>query len=809
MDTLLQDLRYTFRTLNRSRAFTTAVILMLALGIGATSAIFSVVNGVLLQPLPYRDPGQLVRVMQTAPAEGVVVTDGAFSPQDFEDFEREKPGYERLAAWYEDAATLLGGGEPEEVAAAWVSAGFFETLGVGAAVGRGLIAEENVVGADHSIVLSDGLWRRRFGSDRSIVGRTVSLDGETFVVVGVMPPAFAFPARDTDIWLPVSLIREDDIPRTRGLRWLSVLGRLESGLTIETASTSTNTLLARLEREYPATNTGWGTGEVVPLKESMVRDVRPALAVLLAAVALVLLIVCVNLANLLLARGAARAREFAIRAAVGARGTRIIRQLLTESITLALAGGLLGLLLAFWGVDVLLALSAGTIPRPDEIQPDARVVGFTLVVSLATGIVFGLMPAFRASAVSFHDTLKESGRGETVGGGGGLRRRRARTLLVVAETALAVVLLSGAGLMIRSLWNLAAIDPGFRGENVLALGVSTDGASLPDESRRNAYRRELIRSLEDIPGVLAVGGSKTLVLEGGGEPYGYSLPGRTSDSSVAPESGTYIVTPGYFRALGIPFVSGRTFREAADDDPRTEVIINQALADRYWPDEDPVGKIMRIGETDFPIVGVVGNVRNDGINQPASPAAYVPGSVFQRSNMTLYVRTSRDPLRMIDAITAAVRQVNPNQPISNVTTLPQLLTGAIARPRFYTLLLGIFGTLALVLAALGVYGVLSYGVSQRRHEMGIRMALGARAGDVLRMILKEGMVIAFVGLAAGLVAAFAATRVLGSLLYGVDPADPATFMAVAGLLACVALLAIYVPARRAARLNPSVALRSE
>lgn len=813
IDDLNQDLKYAVRQLVRRPGFAAVLVLTLALGIGANSAIFSVVKGVLLQSLPYEEPAQLVRILHRAPDEGLVVTEGAFSPQDFQDLKRESTVYDRLAGYLfipgNTTMNLVGGREPEQVATALVSADFFRTLGVSALLGRALVPAENVPGADRVVVLSHGFWRSRFGADPGIVGQTVSLDGEPFAVVGVMPPSFDFPSREAEIWAPISLIDDDDIPHRRGLRWMSLIARLEPGTTLETATAGTNALLRRLEDMYPATNEGWGSARVITLHEALVGEVRPALLVLLGAVALVLLIACVNLANLLLAQGTARGREIAIRAAVGARRSRVIRQLLTETMALAVVGGVLGLILAFWGVDALLALSAGTVPRPEAIRLDGWVVGFTLLLSVLTGLVFGLVPALKAARVDFGDALNH-GRGSAEGG----RRAGTRRALVAGEIALAVVLLAGAGLMVRSFWSLSRVDSGFRAENVLVLGLQIPSSMFVEDfdsaaARVTAYRRELFERIENLPGVEAVGGSPTIPLHGGGEPFPYSIPGRTDTSTITPQSGTYIVTPSYFRALGIPFVNGGTFRETADSDGSLEVIINRAMAQQYWPGEDPVGGVVRLGDNDLRIAGVVENVRSDGIAETPAPALYVPYSVFIRSTLNVFVRTASDPLRVAGAVREAIWEINPDQPIANVTTMRQVVSETVAQPRFVTLLLGLFGGFALLLAAIGVYGVLSHSVSQRTHDIGIRMALGARAGDVLRMILGETLALVGTGLALGLLGAFALTRLLSSLLYDVSTTDPATFAGVVLVLAGTALLAAYIPAHRATRVDLTVALRAE
>jgi predicted permease len=801
------DLKYALRSLGKSPGFATVAVLTVALGIGANTAIFSVVHNVLLEPLPFADPERLVRVFHDAPEDGFATIRGAFSPPDFEDLQREVSGFESLAAFFfipgQSEISLTGGEAPQELDAAFVSSGFFSLLGVAPERGRVPGADENVAGADRVAVLSQRVWRNQFGADPGIVGDRVTLDGEAFTVIGVMPATFDFPSPEAELWLPLSLIGEDDIPRLRGLRWMEVIGRLAPGVTPGAADASADTVMRRLAREYPDSNAGWDAATVQDLQASLVGEVRPALLVLLGAVALVLLIACANLANLLLARGSTRGRELAVRAALGAGRGRIVRQLLTESLALALLGGALGLALAYAGLDALMSLSAGTIPRPEQIEVDLRVAAFALAASLATGVLFGLAPSLAVTKADVRDSLGDGSRGTTEG----RRARGMRTALVVAQTALAVVLLAGAGLLVRSLWNLTHVDPGFAGENVLAVSISTPSEVIVDEQRRSAYRKEILERIASLPGVRAVGGSKTVPLHGGGEPYAFTVPGRPEP--VTPDAGVLIVTPGYFRALGIPLLQGRDF--TATDEARgvPVVIVNQAFARTYLPGGNPVGEILRFGDTEVPIVGLVGDVRIDGIARPAQPAVYAPAFLLPRSSMKLFIRTTSDPLALAPAVRQAIWDINPNQPVSEVTTMREVISQTVARPRFFTLLLGAFAGLAIVLAALGVYGVIAYSVSRRRSEIGIRMALGARAHDVLSMVIAEGIAPALAGMVIGVAAAMLLARVLAAQLYGVGALDPLTFGAVALLLVVVALLAAFAPARRAARVQPMSVLRSE
>jgi predicted permease len=824
-DDLGKDLRHGLRLLGNNPGFTTVAVLTLALGIGANAAIWSVVDGVLLSPLPYRDPGRLVRVYHANPGQGV--EDGAFSPQDFDDLVRAAAAggsWESLAAWWFtpglSGMNLTGEGEPRRLATAMVSRDFFSTLGVAAARGRTLSPEENVPGADRVAVLSDRLWRQAFGADPGIAGRTVLLDGERFTVAGVMPADFQFPSREVDLWAPISLIGEDDIPHLRALRWMEVVGRLVPGRDarrgLDAAGAETDALLARLAAAYPESNEGWTAARLVPLHESLVGDVRQALLVLLGAVAGVLLIACANLANLLLARATARGRELAIRSALGAARRRLLRQLLTESLLLSLAGGAVGLLLAQWGVRALVALASGDLPRPDAIQLDARVAAFTFAVSLATGLAFGLLPALKASSVGYgaqrrgrpgdlHAALKEGGRG-----GAGRGGSRARGALIVAETAVAVVLLAASGLMLQSFWRLTRVDPGVETEGVLALSISIPDTKYESREQLGAYRDELIRRLEALPGVLAVGGGKTLPFAGGGEPYSFTIPGRTGAlAELQPQAGAFIVTPGYFRALGIPVLSGRAFtdRDGADSPPA--LVVNRALARQVWPGEEAVGKTLLLGDAAIEVVGVVGDVRSDGLAADPGGAVYVPAALAPRSTVKLFVRTAGDPLALAAAAREAIWQVDRDQPISEIATLRELVARDLARPRFLTLLLGLFGALALGLAAVGLYGVIAYAVGRRTHEIGIRMALGAAPHRVLVGVLGRALALTGAGLALGLLGALATTRLLSGLLFGVAPTDPATLVAVALVLSATALAASLQPARRATRVDPLAALREE
>ena len=810
MSGFLQDLRYAFRTFARTPAFTATVVLTLALGIGANTAIFSVVRGVLIKSLPYRDPERLVRIGHVK-SEGARVG-ASFSPQDFEDLAREKPGLSSVTA-YEyfsglSGLNLIGKGEPFRVPACFVSPDFFETLGVSPAAGRILRRDENTPGRDNVAVVSERLRRRILGGNGGAVGavgRTLVLDGRPFTIVGVMPRSFQFPAQEVDLWVPVSLHGEDSVPHRREVRWLSAIGRLAPQATLEQARAGVSTLFARLERAYPDSNRGFGRAALVPLEKSLLGEVRTPLLILLGAVCLVLLIACANVANLLLARSAARRREIAIRTALGARPSRIARQLLTESVLLALLGGGLGLLAAAWGMDGLLALTGGRIPRADEIRLDGAVTAFTLGVSLMTGILFGLLPALRAMRPDVAPALEAGGRGGTGS------RADVRRGLVIAETVLAALLLTGAGLLAKSFWRLMQVPTGLHAEGALALSITIPDWKYPDDARSEAYRSELLRRLRSLPGVLAAGGSKTMPLDGGGEPYRVSLPGRGEPATlIQPASGVLIVTPGYFAALGIPIVQGRDLTDSDLETKAHVLVVNQAMARQLWPGEDPLGKPVMFGpRARFEVVGVAADVRHEGLRTSAGGAIYVPISLFPRSSLKIFLRTSVDPLSLAPAARAAIRKLEPDQAISDIAPLAQAVSEAASRPRFYASMLMIFAALALLLAGSGLYAVTSYGIAQRTREIGVRMALGADRKNVLLLVVREALKTSAVGLVLGVAVSALAGRLLGSLLFGVRPFDPSVLAAVAVFLLVSSVLASSVPAARASRLDPMAALRSE
>ena len=808
MKTFLDDLRYALRSFAKNPGFTAVVLATLALGIGSVVAIFSIANGVLVRPLPYRNSERLVRIGHVRP--DTATPKASFSPQDVEDLQAALPGLSGAAAWNyfpnQSSMALTGSGEPIRLPAANVDGRFFETLDMPALAGRFLTRDDDTPGRNHVAVVSAALWKRRFGGDRALIGRPLVLDGTPYEVVGVMPAAFAFPSAEVDVWTPLSNIGEDSVPHKREVRWLNVVGRLAPTATVESARTGLDALLSRLSRQYPESNAGFDRASVLPLSTAVTGDVRTPIWVLLGAVSVVLLIGCVNVANLLLARASARRREIGIRAALGAGRGRLVRQLLTESLSLSLAGGVLGLLLARWGIDALMAFSGGHVPRAAEIQMDSAVVAFALVLSVVTGIAFGLLPALYASRGNLRSALEggSGGRGGTESRGG-LSLRRG---LVVGEITLAVTLLVGAGLLLRSFWRLTHADPGFRSDSVLSLSITVP-ENLYAEEKDQAYRWAMLSMLSNLPGVAAAGASKTLPLHSGGEAYPFSIEGRPELKTYKPDGGAIIVTPGYFSALRIPILKGRDFTTADMESQAPVLLVNRTLARTLWGSADPIGKGMSIGDSRLEVIGLVGDVRVDGLALSPRGAVYVPMSRFPRGTLKFYLRTSGDPLALAASARAAIHRMDPDQAITGLAPLSEVVSDTVARPRFLTLLVGVFGAAALLLAAIGVYGVISFSVARRTREIGVRIALGADRAAVRRLVMREGMSLAAAGLALGTLGALAVSQTLSSVLFETRAQDPLTLVAVGALLLGVALAACAIPARRAANLDPQEALRVE
>ena len=805
MDTLIQDLRFALRMLLKNPGFTATAAITLALGIGANTAIFSVINAVLLRPLPYHDPSRLVLVNETTRQ----LADMSVSYPNFLDWREQNHVFERLAALQDGQFTLTGLDRPERLGGLNVSADFFTTLGATPALGRDFQPQDDKAGAEPVAILSDHLWRSRFGGDPTVVGRVLTLDGRQVTVVGVLPPRFRVYLSESDLFLPLGL--NADRMKDRGNHpGIYVIGRLGSGATIETARADMDAIARGLEQQYPKTNTGCRVA-MKPLEDEVVGALRPALLVLAVAVGFVLLITCANVANLLLARASAREKEIAIRTALGASKARLLRQVLTESTLLSVLGGGLGLLLAGWLTDVLLSLVPSTLPRLDEVRLDGAVLGFSLALSLLTGLVFGIAPALQASRTELLEPLKETSRGSTAG----IRQHRFRNILVAGEIALALVLLAGAGLMARSFLRLNRVDPGFRPEHVLSAQLVLPRVKYPESAAILAFADRLLPAVAAIPGVTSVGLVNPLPLSQEGWQTDFWVEGAPVPTrGEVPNSDYHVVGGDYFKAMGIALVHGRLFDDSDRADSAPVALVNETLARRFWPHRDAVGQRMRTGSPDDPgpwltVVGVVGDVKQYGLDQEQKTQFYRPQRQLPLRPMSIVVRSSLDPTSLAASLRQAVLAADSDQPIYNVRTMTGLLSDTSAPRRLSLLLLGAFAATALLLAAVGIYGVLAYSVTQRTHEIGIRMALGARRGDVLLMVFRQGLRLVLAGAALGVVAAFGLTRLMSSLLFGVSPTDPGTLGAVCLLLVGVALLACVVPARRASGVDPMIALRCE
>jgi predicted permease len=809
LSTVWQDVVYAARGMRRARGFSVVVLLTLALGIGATTAMFSVVRGVLLRPLPFPDAERVVRLWPGNPK--AVAERRIVSATELEDWERELRSFEAVGAF---GAVPMGhvygegGAEPAYARASYVSRGFFPALGTPARLGRTLRAEEHVDGANRVIVVSDAFWRAQLGADPNVVGRTVGLDGKPFTVVGVMGPDFAFPDPGIAVWIPSSVMDPDDaVWRGREMRWLNVVGRLRPGVTPEQGRAEVAALLQRLATRYPQTNAGWTTAVVEDVRDSIVGKVRPGLLVLLGAVGLVLLVVCANVANLLLVRATGRGRELALRAALGAGRGRIVRLMLTESLLLALVGGALGVLLAWWGVRALVALSGEFLPRAADVRLDLGVLGFAVGVTLLTGLVSGLWPALRASSTRLASALRDGARGSS----GGAASHRARAALVGAEVALAVVLVTGAGLMLRSFQRLTSVDPGFRPEGALLARFHLE-ANGPPPWPFPEERRRVIERVRQIPGVTAAGATTFAPLtDGQGEPRPFTVPGWPAPApGEEPLVRMQPVSAGYLKALGVPLLAGEDVDAVAGDSTAgPTAIISKRMADRFWPGRNPVGESFLIGPRAWRVIGVAGDVRSTRLDSIAGYTAYVPERMIPRVHVSLVVRTDGDPARLAGPVRAAIREVLPSRPILQIVPMQDKVAAAAATPRFFTTLVSVFGALALTLAAVGLYGIVAYVVRQREREIGVRVALGATPARVVGLMLRRGMAPVLAGLAVGIPLALLATRLLRSLLYEVSASDPVTFVGVAALLAAVALVASWLPSRRAARVDPMVTLRAD
>ena len=806
MDTLRQDLVYSLRRLRQSPGFTAIAIATLALGIGANSAIFSVVHAVLLRPLPFPAAERLVNL-------GQVGKDGessVFTPPNFLDVVAQSKSYDGVAAYDATASILGSGGAPVRVINVEVSSSFFDVLGVQPQVGRNFQPQDNEPGQHRVVILGHALWVQRFGSNPAVVGTTIQLDREPFLVAGVAPAGVVFP-EGTELWTPLQY-DEDFKVGNRGAWYLSVVGRLRDGVAATEAHEELRTIMARLETQYPQSNKNV-SGAVDPLQQFLVGETRAPLLMLLGAVGFVLLIACVNVANLLLARVAGRETEIALRSALGAGRGRIVRQLLTESVTLALVGGAAGVLLAWQSLDALLALQPENVPRLKEVHVDRTVIGFAALMSLGTGLLFGAFPALQATRRSTAVSLREGARGLFNARGGGLRSG-----LVVGQMALAMILLAGAGLLVRSFDQLRKVDPGFRTERALTFRLALPESAYPEDPQRIAFHERLQERLRAVPGVDAVGAVVGLPLSGMAFNLSFDVKGRPKAAAgEEPSLEVRVATPSYFEAVGIPLVRGRLF-DARDGLEQPQVaLISQAAAQKFFPGEDPIGRFITLGwgrgenkpRVGGTVVGILGDVKEAGLAEDYPPEIYVPYAQATVGSMDLLVRTRVDPMSVRPQVERVVHDLDPELAMARVKTLEDIVARSISEPRFYMLLLSAFAAVALFLAGLGVFGVMSYAVMQRSREIGIRMALGAESGEVLRMVMSHALLLCGSGVLIGLAGAIALSRVVASLLFNLEPTDPLTLGTVAVVLVSVALLASFLPARRATLVDPMIALRSE
>ncbi|HEV8357630.1 MAG TPA: ABC transporter permease [Gemmatimonadales bacterium] len=805
LDELHQDLHYAIRALRRSPGFTLTALLTLGLGIGANTAIFSVVRAVLLEPLAFRDAGRIVRVWQVNPSTGM--DRGAVSEPNFKDWRAGSRLTEAMGGFfYADRATgmdLTGQGDPVQLNAALVTDGFFETLETPPLLGRALLPEDNVPGKDRVAMLSYSLWTGRFGADRSLPGRSITLNGQPFVVAGVMPAGFTYPAdRNIDLWIPLSFFGPDAIGRERSKGFLEVIARMKPGVTSATLHAELAGVAARLAREYPE-NPGWTDVFVAPIRDSILGEVRTPLLVLMVAVGLVLLITCVNIASLLLARATGRRRELAVRAALGAGRGRIARQLLTESMTLAIAGGGLGVIGGLLAVRALAASGGAELPRADAIRVDGWVMAFTFGISVISGLLFGTVPVVRASSGHLHAALRAGARG-SVGNTG----QKLRSALVVVEVALAVILVIGAGLATKSFGRLVSVNPGFHPENGLVMRIRVGDAYQTDEARLGFYQTVLER-VRAVPGVQAAGVIRDLPLRGNGELVRPGIQGRPLPPGQAPAAQLHQVSTDYFKAMGIPLLAGRSFEPTDRGGAPPVLVVSHELARRFWPGENAVGKFLTFGTQAVEVVGVVGDVRQRGLAEPPEPTLYIHALQNPRSGMSIVARTAGDPLRYANAVRQAIWSVDKSLPIIEVTTLDAVVGRAVSRPRLIAWLLALFGAIGLSLGALGIYGVLAYAVNQRRQEIGVRVALGASPRSVLSLVVGRGMLLAAVGVVVGVGGAWILTRSMQTVLYDIRPSDPVTFVEVVLILLVTSLLASWLPARRALEIDPVTALRAD
>jgi putative ABC transport system permease protein len=811
MNALFQDLRYGLRTLRNSPGFTAVAVLTLAIGIGANTAIFSFVDAILLKPLPYANPDRIMRVLEKPPGG----TRNGISALNYLDWAKQNTVFQYMAAQTGGGVSLSGSGEPQQLRGARVSAHYFDIFGIKAVIGRTFAPDEDQLGKEHVVVLSHVLWETQFGADPAIVGRKIILDAQPYQVVGVLPAGGAFDRAYSQIWRPLAF---EPGNLTRDFHWLTSFALLKPGVTLQQARAQMDGIGAQIAAEYPASNKEWGI-IVEPFAETIVgSQLRSSVWLMMGAVGMVLLIGCANLANLMMARAAAREREVAVRASLGAGRWRLIRQFLTESVLISLCGGALGIVVGFAVMQLLrLALPPYSLPREVEVSLNPGVLLFALVVSVLTGILFGLAPAIQAARPQLAASMKEGGRGSTIGGA----RRRIRSALVVVEVALAFLLLAGAGLLLRSFQAMMKVETGFDTNNVISMGLPLSEKKIPDVARMNLRYREILASVESLPGVREAAITSVLPLEG----WGYGMPFQIAgqplvDMAHRPACFFKMVSPGYFQTLGIKLRRGRALsdQDTASGPPVT--VINENMVKRFFKQQDPIGQRIMIQaivpgktqlgqEVPWQVVGVIANEYVDSLNDGGSAGIYVSNEQSPQYGMSLVVKTGMDPLTLDHGLRAAIHQVDREQPLTDVRTLEQVKSESVASDKLQTRLLGIFAAAAMLLAAIGIYGVIAYAVVQRTHEMGIRAALGASTGNLLRLVLTSGMALAAAGLVLGLIGSLLAARVMSTLLFGVSPYDPVTLSVVAALLGCVAFVACLIPALRATKVDPVVALRYE
>jgi putative ABC transport system permease protein len=811
MERLWQDLRYAMRMLVKNPGFTLVAVIALALGIGASTAIFSVVNAVLLRSLPYQHADRLVSVWEYNRQRNR--HQNVASPANFLDWQEQNGVFEDMACFADTNTNLIGDGEPEQITGQLATPNIFDVLGTQAILGRTFLPEDGKPNQPNTVVISYGLWQRRFGGDPTIINRTLLLNRTETTVIGVLPANFkwfikkgSLVGKPAELWMPMVLGAEN---RVRRGRYISVVARLKADITLAQAQSEMNVIGTRLEEQYNDFNANWGI-ELIPLREQLTGDIKPALLILLGAVAFVLLIACANVANLLLSRAAGRQKEIAVRAALGAARWRIVRQLLTESLLLAVLGGMLGLVLALWGTDVLVALSPPEMLDLRDVSINAPVLLFSLAISLLTGVIFGLVPAFEASRLNLNESLKEGGKNV----GGNTRSNRLRSAFVVAEVALSLVLLVGAGLLIQSFTRLQNVNPGFNAQNVLTMNILLPRAKYDNDRKRIDFFKQAVADLQTLPGVQSAGAVSFIPFAGPGAGTRFEIEGLPKPVvGQEPNTSVMVTDANYFETMKIPLRQGRFYNEQEATEMRHVVLINEALARRYFPNENPLGKRITISMKDenlpTEIIGIVGDSKHKSLDGETEPTVYWPHPELAYSAMTLVVRTETNAASFAPAARNVIRTLDGEQPIAEVRTMESLLASSMARTRFNTLLLTLFAAVAMILASIGIYGVMSYTVTQRTHEIGIRMALGAQTSDVLKFIVGQGMLLASIGLGIGLLAAFGLTRLMKTLLFEVSATDPLTFLMMSLILTGVALVACLLPARRATKTDPMVALRYE